>query len=47
MRGGSPLPGTGLVCYGEGGRESLMHGGVFRLVECFTFFKVETHSISN
>ena len=47
MRGGSPIPEPDLSFTERGSRESLMRGGVFRLVERFAFFKVEVHSISN
>ena len=35
MRGGSPIPEPDLSFTERGSRESLMHGGVFRLVERF------------
>ena len=47
MRGGSPIPEPDWSVAEKRSRESLMHGGVFRLVERFAFFKVEAHSISN
>ena len=47
MRGGSPIPEPDWSVTERRCRESLMHGGVFRLVERFAFFKVEVHSISN